>query len=238
MFGIGTILNTLAVVVGSAFGLAMKKGMKQQLQDILMSACGLAVMFIGASGTFAGMLTVQDGAIATQGSMLLIASLVLGGLAGQLVDIEKRMDTLGEKLKKLFHAEGDSRFVDGFVSASLTICVGAMAIVGSIQDGLNGDYSTLAVKAVLDLIIMVVFAASYGPGAMCSAIAIFVYQGAITVAAHFIGNFVSDALVADLSYIGSALIFCVGVNLAFGKKFKVGNLLPALIVPVIWSFFA
>lgn len=238
MFGIGTLLNTAAVILGSAVGMLLKKGMKQSLQDILMSACGVATLFVGAAGTLAGMLTVgEDGSLSVGGSMLLIASLVLGGLVGQAIDIERRMDTLGEKLKKLFRAQGDSRFVEGFVSASLVICVGAMAIVGSVQDGLSGDFMTLAVKSVLDFVIVLVLAASYGPGVMCSAIPIFLYQGAITLLAHFIGSFIGDALIADLSFVGSALIFCVGVNLAFGKKFKVGNLLPALIGPVVYSFF-
>lgn len=238
MFGIGTLLNTGAVLIGSALGMLLKKGLKQSLQDILMAGCGVATMFIGAAGTLSGMLSVnEDGSLSTGGSMLLIASLVLGGLIGQAIDIEKRMDSLGEKLKKLFRAQGDNRFVEGFVSASLVICVGAMAIVGSVQDGLTGDFTTLAVKSVLDLVIVLVLAASYGPGVMCAAIPIFVYQGLITVLAHFVGSFIGDALIADLSFVGSALIFCVGVNLAFGKKFKVGNLLPALLGPVVYSFF-
>ncbi|MCQ2430894.1 MAG: DUF554 domain-containing protein [Clostridia bacterium] len=238
MFGIGTLLNAAAIIVGSGIGLLLRKGLKQPLQDILMSACGLSTMFIGAAGTLAGMLSAgDDGKLSVGGSMLLIASLVLGGLAGQAIDIEKRMDGLGEKLKKLFRAQEDSRFVEGFVSASLVVCVGAMAIVGSMQDGMTGDFSTLAVKSVLDLVIVLVLAASYGPGVMCSAIPILIYQGALTLIAHFVGSFIGDALIADLSFVGSALIFCVGVNLAFGKKFKVGNLLPALLGPIVYSFF-
>lgn len=131
-------------------------------------------------------------------------------------------------------AKNDHLFVEGFVNVSLIICVGAMAIVGAIQDGISGDYSLLAAKAVLDLIIVVVFASTYGLGAVFSAVPIFVYQGAITLMAAFFGSFVSDAIISDLSFIGSALIFCVGVNIAFGKKFKVGNMLPALIIPILY----
>ncbi len=250
MFGLGTILNTLAVVAGSVVGIVARKGFKQRFQDILMSACGVAIIFIGAAGTLTGMLKIENSTsiakggmlsvesiLSTKGSMLLIGSLVLGGLLGEWIDIEKRMDALGEKLKKLFHAEKDNHFVEGFVNTSLVICVGAMAIVGSIEDGLTGDYSMLAVKAVLDFVIVVVFAASYGIGTACSAIAIFVYQGLITLAAHLIGNFVPDSLISDLSYVGSCLIFCVGINLTFGKKIKVGNLLPALLGPVVYAVF-
>jgi uncharacterized membrane protein YqgA involved in biofilm formation len=109
-----------------------------------------------------------------------------------------------------------------------------MAIVGSIQDGLTGDYSMLVAKAILDLVIVVIMTSTYGLGAICSAIAIFVYQGAITLLGHFAGNVISDILIDYLSYIGSALIFCVGINITFGKKIRVGNLLPALLIPVFY----
>ncbi len=234
MFGIGTIVNALAVVFGSIIGIVFNKGIKDRFQNTLMTACGVAVVFIGITGTLQGMLTVVDGNIQTKGTMLLIFSLVIGGLLGELINIEKRMDSVGEKLKKIFKAENDNKFVDGFVNTSLIICVGAMAIVGSIQDGLTGDYSMLVAKAVLDFVIVIVMASTYGIGTMCSAIAIFIYQGLITLVAHFAGDFISAELTGYLSYVGSALIFCVGINSIFGKKIRVGNLLPALIVPVIY----
>lgn len=236
MFGLGTIINTVLVILGGIIGLFFKKGIKDRYEKTLMSACGVSTIFIGVTGTLQGMLTVADGKIQTQGTMLLIFSFVLGGLIGEFINIEKRMDNLGEKLKKLFHAEKDNKFVDGFVNTSLIICVGAMAIVGSIQDGLTGDYSMLTAKAVLDLVIVVIMTSTYGLGAICSAIPIFVYQGGITLLGHFAGNIISDELIGYLSYIGSALIFCVGINITFGKKIKVGNLLPALIIPVVYVF--
>lgn len=234
MIGLGTIINTAAVVFGGFLGLALKNGIRQKIQDILMQACGVATIFIGASGTLSKMLVFQEGKLETQGTMLLIFSLVLGALTGEWLDIERKMDLVGEKIKKAVKAEGDGLFVEGFVNVSLIICVGAMAIVGAIQDGVSGDCSLLVTKAILDLIIVVVFAAAYGIGVVFSAVPIFVYQGAITLAAAFLGAFVSDVIINDLSFIGSALIFCVGVNIAFGKKFRVGNMLPALIVPVIY----
>ena len=234
MFGLGTIINTAAVVVGGLIGLLFKKGISDRYEKTLMSACGISTIFIGVTGTLQGMLKVNDGKIETSGTMLLIFSLVIGGLFGEIINIEKRMDTLGEKLKKLFRAEKDNKFVDGFVNTSLIICVGAMAIVGSIQDGLTGDYSMLVAKSILDLVIVVIMTSTYGLGAICSAIAIFVYQGAITLLGHFAGNVISEVLIGYLSYIGSALIFCVGINITFGKKIRVGNLLPALLVPVFY----
>ena len=235
MFGLGTLINTAGVVAGSAIGMVLRRGLKKEMEQSLMSACGEASMFIGVAGTLQGMLRVENGSIETQGSMLLIFSLVLGGLLGELIDIEKRMDTLGEKLKAMFHAERDARFVEGFVNTSLIICVGAMAIVGSIQDGLTGDATMLTAKAVLDFAIVIVLASTYGVGVMCSALAILVYEGSLTLLAHFAGNFIGEALIANLSFIGSSLIFCVGVNIAFGKKFRVGNMLPALLVPVAYE---
>ena len=237
MTGLGTIINTGAVVCGGLIGLTLKNGIKQKMQDIMMQACGVATIFIGASGTLSKMLAIQDGQLETKGTMLLIFSLVLGGLLGEWLDIEQKMDIIGEKIKKAVKAERDNLFVEGFVNVSLIICVGAMAIVGAIQDGISGDYSLLATKAILDLIIVVVFTATYGMGAVFSAVPIFVYQGAITLTAALLGSFVSDIVVSDLSFIGSALIFCVGVNIAFGKKFRVGNMLPALIVPVLYHLF-
>lgn len=235
MIGLGTIINTAGVIAGGLIGLGLKNGIKKNMQDIMMQACGVATIFIGGAGALSKMLVFQDGKLETQGTMLLIFSLVLGSLLGEWINIEQKMDLLGERIKKAVKAENDNLFVEGFVNVSLIICVGAMAIVGSVQDGISGDYSMLVAKAILDLIIVVVFAATYGIGAIFSAVPIFVYQGAITLAAAFLGSFVSEAMINDLSFIGSALIFCVGVNIGFGKKFRVGNMLPALIVPVLYE---
>lgn len=235
MIGLGTIINTAGVIAGGLIGLGLKNGIKKNMQDIMMQACGVATIFIGGAGALSKMLIFQDGKLETQGTMLLIFSLVLGSLLGEWINIEQKMDLLGERIKKAVKAENDNLFVEGFVNVSLIICVGAMAIVGAVQDGISGDYSMLVAKAILDLIIVVVFAATYGIGAVFSAVPIFVYQGAITLAAAFLGSFVSEAMINDLSFIGSALIFCVGVNIGFGKKFRVGNMLPALIVPVLYE---
>lgn len=237
MIGLGTIINTAAVVAGGLIGLVLKNGLKKQMQESLMQACGVATIFIGAAGALSKMLIFGENGLETQGTMLLIFSLVLGSLVGEWLDIEKRMDVLGEKIKKAVRAQNDNLFVEGFVNVSLIICVGAMAIVGSIQDGISGDYSLLAAKAILDMIIVLVFASTYGIGAVFSAVPILVYQGSITILAAFGGSFIGEAVISDLAFVGSVLIFCVGVNIAFGKKFKVGNMLPALVVPVVYHLF-
>lgn len=236
MRGLGVIVNTAAVVAGGLTGLLLKKGLSERFQDILTKACGISTMFIGAAGTLQGLLRVgEDGSLSTQGTMLLIFSLVLGGFAGEALDIETWLERVGERLRGAVKSRGDGHFVEGFVSASLIVCVGAMAIVGSIQDGLTGDHSMIFAKSVLDFVIVLVLASTCGVGAVFSAAAIFVYQGALTLLGMAVGNIMPAELIAQLSYVGSSLIFCIGVNLCFGKKIKTGNYLPALLVPVAYG---
>lgn len=237
MIGLGTIINTAAVIAGGISGVVLKRGIPEKCQKILMQACGIATIFIGVSGTLKEMLVINGSSIETRGTFLLILSLVFGGLAGSLLSIKDRLERLGELLKKKLHSERDTQFVEGFVTSTLVICIGAMAIVGAIEDGLTGNFSTLTAKAILDFVIVIVFASTLGKGVIFSAIPLFCYQGAITVLAAILGDFMSPSLIDDISFIGSALIFCVGVNIAFGKKFNVGNLLPALLVPVIYQLF-
>jgi uncharacterized membrane protein YqgA involved in biofilm formation len=235
MVGLGTLINTGAVIVGGLAGLIIKNRLKQNIQDSLMRACGVSTIFIGIAGTLSKMLFINNGSLETQKTMLLILALVLGTVVGELLRLEDRMDRLGERIKRAVKREDDNRFVEGFVSVSLIICIGAMAIVGSIQDGISGDYAMLGAKAVLDAVIVMVFASTYGIGAVFSAVPLLVYQGLITLLAALFGAFVTNEIVNDLSFIGSALIFCVGVNIAFGKKFRVGNMLPAILVPIIYN---
>ena len=233
MSGLGTIVNTAAVVAGGVLALLLKNGIAKKFETILMQALGLATIFIGAGGVLKYMLVVENGNISTRGTMLLIFSLVIGCILGQLLDIEAQMEKLGVKLKAAVRIKNDNRFVEGFVTTSLIICVGAMAIVGAMEDGLSGDSSTLIAKAVLDFALVVILASAYGVGAVFSAIPIFVYQGAITVIAALFGAVIGDGLIGELSFVGSALIFCVGVNLVREKTFRVANMLPALLIPCV-----
>lgn len=233
MIGLGTIVNTVAVILGGVLGMLMKNGIPKRYERILMQALGLATGFIGISGVLEYMLVVENGSLGTRGTFLLIFSLVLGSLAGTALDIEARMEALGVRVRALAKAQNDDRFVDGFVTASLIICVGAMAIVGSMEDGLTGDSSTLIAKSLLDFAIIAVLTAGYGIGAAFSALPIFVYQGGITLLSAAFGAVISDALIAQLSFVGNALICCVGINLIRPKTFPVANMLPALLVPVL-----
>lgn len=237
MIMLGTVVNAVAVVIGGGAGMIIKKGLKEDFRDSMMKTLGIAVIFLGAAGAMTGLLELKDGTLQTRGTMLMILSLTLGIIAGELLKIEDRMESLGEKLKKLVRAEGDNLFVQGFVTNALVICVGAMAVVGALQDGISGDPSTLFAKAVLDAMISMVFAASLGVGVLFAAVPLFLYQGAITLLAGFAAPFFTDEVIGNLSYIGNILIAAVGVNLLFGKTVKVGNMLPALIFAVILGYF-
>lgn len=237
MIGLGTIINTVAVIGGGLLGLLLKKGIAQRFEKILMQALGLATIFIGAGGVLQYMLVIKVGVLSTQGTMLLIFSLVIGCVIGQLLDIEAKMEALGTKLKSAVGRKNDSLFVEGFVTTSLIICVGAMAIVGAMQDGLSGDSSMLIAKALLDFALVAILASTYGIGPIFAALPIFVYQGAITAISALFGAVISDRLIQTLSFVGSALIFCVGVNLVREKTFKVANMLPTLVIPILWELW-
>lgn len=236
MRGLGTILNVLGVLAGGVIGLLFGRMIEERYQKTLMSANGICVLFIGIAGAVQQMLKIADGQLETTGTMMLIASYAVGALLGEWINIELHMERFGEWLKVKTRSTGDGQFVDGFVNTSLTICIGAMAVVGSIQDGIAGDYSILAAKSVLDMIIVVVMTASFGKGCVFSAIPIALFQGSITILARLIAPWMTDAALANLSLVGSVMIFCVGVNLVWGKMIKVANMLPALLVAVLWAF--
>lgn len=237
MPGLGTIINMAAIIIGGLFGLLFGKIMTKRFQDILIMACGVSVLFIGIGGVMEHMLVIEGNAISTQGTMMVIGSLAIGGLLGELLNIEARIEQFGEFLKKKTGNSGDASFVNAFVTASLTVCIGAMAIVGAIQDGLLQDYSVLVAKAILDLVIICVMTASMGKGSLFSFIPVGILQGSVTILAQLIKPLMTEAALSNLSYVGSILIFCVGLNLVWGKKVKVANMLPAIILAVAWAFF-
>ena len=236
MYGLGTIINTAAILVGGLGGALFGRFLSDSCQDTLTKVCGVSTLFIAVSGALEGMLTVENGAVTSGGAMLIIGCLAIGAIIGELLKIEDAFERFEQWLKVKTGNARDKGFVNAFVTASLTVCIGAMAIVGSIQDGISGDYSILATKAVLDLIIIMVMSCSLGKGAVFSAIPVAVFQGSITALAGLIRPLMTDAALANLSLVGNILIFCVGINLVWGKKIKVANLLPAILVAVIAAF--
>ena len=236
MTGMGTIINALAILAGGILGALFGRFLNDSTQDTLNKVCGVSTLFIAISGALEQMLAVENGAIVSSGSMLVVICLAIGAVVGEALKIEDGFERFGEWLKEKTGNAKDQGFVNAFVTASLTVCIGAMAIVGSIQDGLVGDYSILATKAVLDLIIIMVMSCSLGKGAVFSAIPVAVFQGSITALAGVVRPLMTDAALANLSLVGNVLIFCVGINLVWGKKVKVANLLPAIVVAVIVAF--
>ena len=236
MYGLGTIINTAAIVAGGAGGALFGRFLKENVQDTLTKVCGVSTLFIAITGALEKMLTVENGAIVSHGAMLVIGCLTIGAVIGELLNLEGAFERFGEWLKLKTGNARDKRFVDAFVTASLTVCIGAMAIVGSIQDGINGDYSILATKAVLDFIIIMVMSCSMGRGTVFSAIPVAILQGSITVLAGLLRPVMTVGALANLSMVGNVLIFCVGINLVWGKKVRVANLLPSIVVAVIAAF--
>ena len=236
MYGLGTIINTAAIVAGGAGGALFGRFLKENVQDTLTKVCGVSTLFIAITGALEQMLTVENGAIVCHGAMLVIGCLTIGAVIGELLNLEGAFERFGEWLKLKTGNARDKRFVDAFVTASLTVCIGAMAIVGSIEDGISGDYSILATKAVLDFIIIMVMSCSMGRGTIFSAIPVAILQGSITVLAGLLRPVMTVGALANLSMVGNVLIFCVGINLVWDKKVRVANLLPSIVVAVIAAF--
>lgn len=236
MYGLGTIINTAAIVAGGVGGALFGRFLKENVQDTLTKCCGISTLFIAVTGALEQMLTVENGAIVSHGAMLVIGCLTIGAVIGELLNLEGAFERFGEWLKQKTGNAKDKRFVDAFVTASLTVCIGAMAIVGSIEDGITGDYSILATKSVLDFIIIMVMSCSMGRGAVFSAIPVAILQGSITALAGLLRPVMTAAALGNLSMVGNVLIFCVGVNLVWGKKVRVANLLPAIVIAVIAAF--
>ena len=234
MPGLGTIINT-AAIVGRSSGAAVQKSAHKEHGRYAFKASSVCVLFIGIGGAMQHMLKITDGALETSGSMMLIICFVLGSIVGELLDIEGAFERFGAWLRKKTHNESDTGFLSAFIHASLTVCIGAMAIVGSIQDGLLGDSSLLCAKAALDAVIILVMTASMGKGCIFSAIPVALLQGGVTLLSRVLAPIFTEAAIANLSYTGSVMIFCVGLNLVWGKKIKVANLLPTLVFAVLYA---
>ena len=241
MPGLGTIINVCCIVAGGLVGLVGKRFISQRLQDALLKACGLSVIFLGLGGALEKMLTVATAAdgtvvLSSGGTMMILVSLAAGSAIGEAIDLDARFEALGSWLREKTGSSGDVTFVDGFVTASLTVCIGAMAIVGSIQDGISGDYTTLALKGAIDAVCICAMAASMGKGVIFSALPVGAWQGLVTAASTLLQPVMTQAALDNLGLVGSILIFCVGVNLIWPRTFKPANMLPAAFIAAAWAF--
>ena len=216
--GIGIIANVAAIALGGILGLGCGRFIAERVQETLMRACALSVMFLGLGGIY-----------------MMITSLIVGGLVGELLNIEARMTAFGAWLKRVSGSAGDTRFIDGFVTASLTVCIGAMAIIGSINDRLLGDPSVLFTKSVLDGVIIMLLTATLGKGCIFSSVSVGLFQGAIFSLAGLLAPYMTDNALAGLSCVGNILIFAIGTNLLGLPNIRVANFLPALVIAALWG---
>ena len=236
MRGMGTIANVLAIIIGGSLGLFCKNLLKDRYQETIMKATGIATMFLALSGTLSKMFVIQQEGIQTTGSMNVILSLVIGALIGEMIDIDHFFEKFGNWLKLKTKSQGDHQFVNAFVTASLTVCIGAMAIMGASQDGLYANPSILFAKAVLDFVIILVMSSSMGKGCFFAFIPVAFLQGTLTALSVGLAPFMTTSLLNHLDMVGNILIFCVGINLIWPRTIRVANLLPALVVAVVLSF--
>ncbi|MEJ2039880.1 MAG: DUF554 domain-containing protein [Desulfosarcinaceae bacterium] len=219
---LGTLVNAAAIIAGGLIGLMVRGGIRENYRHTLMQAIALAVILIGLRG-----------ALGSQDLLLVIVSLALGTLAGEYLQIEERLLSIGKGLEGKLAFEGQS-IAHGFVTASLVFCVGAMAVVGSLESGLAGNHQTLYAKSILDGLTSVIFASTLGLGVLFSAFSVLIYQGCITLAAGFIQKLLIDSVVLQMSSVGGLLIAAIGINLLEIKKIRVGNMLPAIFVPLAY----
>ena len=224
---LGVWANFFAVLVGGAIGTLLRGGIPEKYRTTLNAGLALCVIVIGISG-----------AIKTANILIVIVSIVLGSLAGELLRLEHGLEKLGAwaQARLAGKSEGGNGFADAFVNTSLLVCVGAMAVVGSLEAGLSNAPGTLLAKSAIDFVACIIFASTMGPGVMLASVPILVYQGGIALLAHLVAGFLSEALIQELSAVGSVLIIALGLNMlgVTKEKIRVGNMLPAVLVPCIW----
>ena len=219
----GTIVNTIAVIIGALVGMLLKKGLPEKMSDTLMKGLGLCTLFLGISGSLVG-----------ENSLILIISLVIGAIAGEAIDLEDKVNRLGKWVEKCFAGKGGQvSIAEGFVTASLLFCVGAMTIVGSLQSGMLGNHEVLFNKSVLDFVAAILFASSLGLGVVFSAAFVFVYQGSITLLAGWIAPFLTDSVINEMSCVGSVIIIGLAFNMLGITKLRVMNYVPAIFIPIV-----
>lgn len=219
---IGNLANAFAIIIGSLLGVLLKDRFKESYKDTIMNGIGLAVLVIGISS-----------AIKTENMLLVVASLVIGSILGEWLRIEDKLESFGKFIENKV-GKGTSNISNGFVTASLIYCVGAMAIVGSLKSGLTGNNDTLFVKAILDGVTSIIFASTLGIGVAFSAVSVLAYQGLITLTANIMKVFLTDPVIVEMSAVGGVLIMGIGVNLLGLKKIKIGNMLLAIFIPIVY----
>jgi len=221
---LGTVINSAAIIVGGILGSLLKVGISERFKTIVMQGVGLSVMIIGISN-----------GLKFSNLMIVIISIVVGGIIGEALNIEGFLKKLGNILQSKFSKKEGSTFSEGFVTASLVYCIGAMAIIGALKDGLTKDHSILFAKSVLDGISSIIFASTFGVGVIFSSISVFLYQGLISLGASFLQPVLISSVVDDMTSVGGILIFAISLNMLEIKNIKIGNFLPAIFIPFLYQ---
>lgn len=223
---LGTIVNCIAIIIGCLLGLIVKGRLSERISTTIMSGLGLCVLYIGISGALKG-----------EDTLLMIISIALGALIGEVIDVDRWLNRLGHYLEgKIRNKDGQTiSIAEGFVTASLLFCVGAMAIVGALESGLKGNHETLFAKSLLDGISSIIFTSSLGIGVIFSAVSVLIYQGVIALGAGFLSSFLSSTVISNISSVGSILIIGLGLNMLGVTKIKIANLLPAVLLPILFG---
>jgi uncharacterized membrane protein YqgA involved in biofilm formation len=228
----GTLINAALIVAGGILGNLIKNKFTKEMQEGLYKAVGIAIMAIGLIGIITNTVNVQsDGSLASSGELLLTVSLALGSLAGMMLKIQDNMNSVSRRIELKYHLTG---FARSFLDGSLIYCIGAMAIIGSINDGLLHKPDILIIKGVLDGTTSVILAAAEGPGVIFSAIPVAIYQGLITLLAGSLSGVLSGVLLKEICMVGYSLVLCIGINFLFPEKIKTADMLPSLLVPILW----
>lgn len=230
---LGVLLNGAAVLIGGFIGLLFKKGIPKSVENSINKAMGLAVIIIGLNGVIGNMFRISsDGLLKSSGELLLVISFAVGTLAGEVLKLDDRLNKFSNKIEQRFNIEG---FTKGFITSSTLFCIGAMGIIGSMTSGLTGDHKILITKSIIDFVMAIVLAASLGVGVLFSGIPVILYQGSICLLAVLLNNILVGEILTQVCMVGYTLIICVGLNVMTNIKFKTVNMLPALLIPVIYS---
>ncbi|MBE7016480.1 MAG: DUF554 domain-containing protein [Ruminococcaceae bacterium] len=224
---IGTLVNSLAVIVGGSLGLILNSRFPEKLGNSLMKALGLCVLLIGITGTLEG-----------ENQLITVISMAIGTIIGECLDLDKRLDNLGNRIQKKFNsASDDNKISQGFVNASLIFCVGAMSIVGSLQSGLTGNHQMIYTKSLLDFVSSIIFASTLGFGVLLSSVVVFIYQGSIVLLSQYIAPYLTEAVIGEMTCVGSLIIIGLALNLLDITKIKVMNYVPAIFLPILLYLF-
>lgn len=225
---LGTIVNSLTVILGCAVGLIVKNSLTTKISNTIMNGLALCTIYIGISGALSG-----------GNTLIMVIAIAIGGIIGEIIDIDKCLNNLGYYIERKFkrNKEDDVSIAEGFISSSLLFCVGAMTIVGALESGLKGNHELLFTKSILDGISAIIFTSSLGIGVIFSSITVFIYQGLITIGAGFLAGILSTEVITNMSSVGGVIILGLGLNMIGVTKIKIANLLPSIFLPILFQIF-